>query len=305
MPSRAHFFPPAPLQAAQTISLAHISDPHLPLPSIPWTSFFLNKRLLSALLWRIKRQHCLRPDINKRLLKSIQSVKTLSNILVSGDITNFGTYEEYLSSRSWLQRLPAPPIVVPGNHDIMVPITPEKSLALWKEWSGESYPFVRLIGHVAIIGLNSALPTPPFTAYGYLSKSQLLELESLLETLGKQGYCRVVMIHHPPKKGLLKKQKSLLNTNKLSRILQRRGAELVVHGHSHNATVTTVENTDIPLVGIGAASMYSHCDHRQASWNHFIFTPQTNEHHIQLMRYNYEGEIMTQKQWSAPIGGLL
>lgn len=290
-------------QNTHTVHLAHISDPHLPPPHIPWSAFFLNKRLLSALLWKQKRSKQLQPHINSSLLEHIRRFKTVSAIMVSGDITNFGTREEYMASVPWLRHLPAAPIVVPGNHDAMVAALPENSLDLWKEWSGDTYPFVRYIDHVAIIGLNSAIPTLPFTAYGRVSSAQLLHLDSLLKTLGEQGYCRVIMIHHPPKKGLLKTKKSLLNLKKVSEILRKRGAELVVHGHSHNATVTTVENTDIPLLGVGAASMSSRSLQRRASWNSLLFSRTNNKNCIELTRYDYEGHVMAKRKWVAPLKG--
>lgn len=303
MPPFPASFSDAPQHNDQAVHLAHISDPHLPPPSIPWSAFVLNKRLLSAILWKSKRQYQHHPEVNQALLHHIQHFKTLSALLVSGDITNFGTREEYQASVKWLNNLPVPPIVVPGNHDAMVAEPSEKTLDFWIKWSGKVYPFVRYINHVAVIGLNSAIPTLPFTAYGHISRSQLSLLDSLLGKLGDQGYCRVIMIHHPPKKGLMKRQKSLLNIKSFSDILRKRGAELVLHGHSHNATITHVENTDIPLLGIGAASMDTASEQRRASWNSLLFSQKKNGHYIDLTRYDYQGEAMARQQWLRPIKG--
>jgi 3',5'-cyclic AMP phosphodiesterase CpdA len=50
------------------ITLAHLSDPHLPLPApVPWRSV-LNKRALSLLSWHRKRRHHHRPEILAALI---------------------------------------------------------------------------------------------------------------------------------------------------------------------------------------------------------------------------------------------
>ncbi|MCT6856190.1 MAG: metallophosphoesterase [Bombella apis] len=287
-----------PNRRAPAIHLAHMSDPHLPPPHIPWTSFF-NKRLLSRALWRSKRRHILRPDITHQLVEDIASHKEIRAVLISGDITNFGTKEEYKQAATWLKGLPVSPVIVPGNHDFMAPIAHKHSLAQWEEWSDKTFPFVRFFGKVAVIGLNSALPTLPFTAYGLINKKQRNNLARLLAELGKEGYCRVVMLHHPPRKGLLPYRKSLINTSRLSKILRTYGAELVLHGHSHDATLTTVEGTDIPLLGVSAAAMDSHIISRKASWNHLSFTPHTKGWHIAVQRIDATGHVFAQMEWDS------
>ena len=37
----------------------------------------------------------------------------------------------------------------------------------------EAFPFVRMLGPVALIGINSAVPTPPLVASGRLGAAQL------------------------------------------------------------------------------------------------------------------------------------
>ncbi|CDG33832.1 putative phosphohydrolases, Icc family [Parasaccharibacter apium] len=283
-----------------SVCLAHMSDPHLPPPTIAWSAF-LNKRLLSRILWVSRRKHVLLPSVTAELLENIASHKELSALLISGDITNFGTKEEYRQAAAWLSTLPLTPVVVPGNHDFMAPISYRNSLAQWETWSDSAFPFVRFFGRVAVIGLNSALPTPPFTAYGRIDRKQRQKLASLLAKLGEEGYCRVVMLHHPPRKKLLPFRKSLINTPALSSLLRRHGADLVLHGHSHDATITTVEGTDIPLLGVGAAAMNSQNPERRASWNHLTFTPHEEGWQIRLIRRDHTGHPFSHMEWFSSI----
>lgn len=276
--------------------LAHISDLHLPPPSIPWTAFF-NKRLLSRILWLGNRRYVHQANIVTQLLDNIKSCKEIQALLITGDQTNFGTTEEYQATAKWLEKLPLPAMVVPGNHDFMAPISQKKSLDLWQDWSGPDYPWVRLVDKVAIIGLNSSLPTLPFTAYGRITPKQYRRLEILLKYYKEKKCCRVVMIHHPPRKGLLPRRKSLLDTRKLAQCLARHGAELVIHGHSHNATFTTVEGTKIPLLGVSSASLKSKQVPRIASWNHLHFLQDFTGWNITVTRQSYQGEQLAEYGW--------
>ncbi len=54
---------------------------------------------------------------------------------------------------------------------------------------------------MALIGLCSAVPTPPFVASGRLGREQLDAFEGELRALSNEGLARVVLIHHPPLPG--------------------------------------------------------------------------------------------------------
>ena len=66
---------------------------------------------------------------------------------------------------------------------------------------GESFPFVRRRGPVALIGLSTSLPTLPLAATGRLHGDQLARLGELLAKLKREQMFRVVLIHHPPVEG--------------------------------------------------------------------------------------------------------
>lgn len=282
---------------SQKIHFAHISDIHLPPPAnLPWSSF-LNKRFWSRILWHYKRRHLHSPEIFYQILENILSHKELSGVLITGDQTNFGTEEEYLQIASWLKTMKLPSFVIPGNHDLMAPISPQKSLHHWQEWGGKNFPYVKIFHNIALIGVNSALPALPFMAYGAVRKKQREKLAQLLEFYGERNYCRILMIHHPPKAHLVSPAKSLLGSASFSSLLKKYGVEIILHGHSHNATSTTLEGSDIPLLGISSASMKSDLPYRVASWNHLIFSEEKHAWIIQNIRRNYQGDILEISTW--------
>ncbi|GBD56185.1 metallophosphoesterase family protein [Gluconobacter wancherniae] len=284
-----------------TVTLAHLSDPHLPPPPVSWKEA-LNKRAISLASWKYHRRYVHLAQTCAALVHDI-SRSNVDAILVSGDLTNFGTPDEFAAAAEWLDALPRPALVIPGNHDCLVPQSRKVGLALWEKWSARSYPYVRIHNGVAVVGINSGIPTPPFMACGYVSLRQRKRLKTLLTNLGKRGFCRVVMIHHPPRRGLVRWGKSLLGMNKVAEILRSAGAEIVLHGHSHDATLTSVPLSDIPLLGVASASLDDDRPLRRACWNHLAISPHENGWHIGLERHRDDGVITERVYWVRPKTG--
>lgn len=281
----------APTQSS-VITLAHVSDVHLPPPRLlpPWRHL-MNKRGLSVLSWRKNRVFKHLEHLSATVIEDIKRDQP-DLILNTGDLTNFGLPQEYEYGAAWLSNLPAKSLVVPGNHDALMAEDWTTTGALWAAWMQNaqvsSFPYCYKHGDIAIIGMNSAIPTPPFISAGYVGKAQRDRLTTLLEQTA--GMFRLVMIHHPPRRGLVSWRKSLRDDKAVSDILVGAGVELVVHGHSHNATVTILAGSDIPLVGSASASLKSSAALRQAGWNRFKVLRQTDGWQVILERRSYNEE---------------
>ncbi|WP_457824411.1 metallophosphoesterase family protein, partial [Staphylococcus aureus] len=83
---------------------------------------------------------------------------------------------------------------------------------------------------VALIGVNSAIPTAVGLAIGSVDSLQQGRLETLLAHTKAEGLIRLVMIHHPPLPGLAAPRRALVESEALAAVLARSGAELVIHG---------------------------------------------------------------------------
>jgi hypothetical protein len=92
---------------------------------------------------------------------------------------------------------------------------------------------VRVIGDVVLIGVDSAVPTPPMVAWGRVGDRQLARLADILRRLRGQGLFRLVLIHHPPLTGQADASRGLRDAADLEAVLKRGGAELAIHGHNH------------------------------------------------------------------------
>lgn len=242
------------------VTLAHLSDPHLaPLPK-PNPFELVSKRGLGYINWLRKRRLIHRADVLDTVITDLKA-QAPSHIAVTGDLVNLSLTNEFAPARAFLERLgsPADVSVVPGNHDAYVRPVADFAVRNWGNYMrgdhGETFPYVRRRGQLAIVGLSTSLPTLPLAATGRLHGDQLPRLKDILPRLKSQGAFRVVLIHHPPTPGANRFRR--LNDAALVReVLRECGAELVLHGHHHEASVALLDGPQapIPVVGVPSAS---------------------------------------------------
>ena len=251
-----------------TFTLAHLSDVHL----APVTGLRLRhwntKRALGFLNWQRGRRHVHQRAVADRIAADALA-HAPDHIAVTGDLANLGLPGEYANALAWLEGLGAPDrvSVVPGNHDIYTGrLGDDSCLKTWaafmrnsESWSEDTavqFPYVRTQGPVALIGLNSAVTTPPFVAAGRLGEGQRAQLALALERLSAAGYIRVVLIHHPPLPGQAPPRRALADAAALAEVLDRHGAELVLHGHNHREMLAWRRHSEggIPVLGVASAS---------------------------------------------------
>ena len=231
------------------VRIAHLSDVHLaPLPAIPLA--LLNaKRALGWLNWQQKRRFIHTKEALDRLVADLNAQEP-DHILVSGDLINLGLPAEYEAALEWLHALglPGRVSVVPGNHDIYSRLMDDPGVGRWADYmrsdtfgasicartdAADLFPYVRRIGPVALIGLNSAEVTAVGSASGRLGAMQLARLADILDCLDKSGLICMIMIHHPPLQGLAPTRRALIDAAALEVVLARLATGIVVHGHNH------------------------------------------------------------------------
>lgn len=258
-----------------TLALAHLSDPHLPPEFDPPLHRLTGKRLLAWIGWQRKRR-ALHPSQPLRALLADLNSQAPDAVAVTGDLTNFALPEEFSTAAAFLARLGPPErvVAIPGNHDALVRLDPNPALRAWAPWMGPEFPFLRRIGPLALIGLSTAVPTPPGMASGRLHGEQVETLAALLPALRAEGLCRVLLIHHPPLRLHGGWRKALHDPGPLRALLAREGVELVLHGHHHRATLNPLPGPagPIPVIGVPLA-LAARPKPELARWNLYRFSP--------------------------------
>ncbi|KKB80189.1 hypothetical protein VW35_07130 [Devosia soli] len=245
------------------ITLAHISDLHLaPLPQVAFSDL-VGKRLTGYLNWKLKRHGELNTETLTRLVAHMRE-QNADFTAVTGDLVNLALPAEVERAGEWLKLLGESDriAVCPGNHDAYVPGALDLAVDNWGDYlkgetlEGETFPFVRRVGDLAIVSCSSAVPTPPFLAVGKFEEKQAARLDRMLQILGDAGYFRVVLIHHPPNAELQHPSFGLKGHRIFRKVIANRGAELVLHGHTHRSSIHHIPGKDheVPVIGVAAAS---------------------------------------------------
>ena len=255
------------------LTIAHLTDVHLP-PIAGFTPRHWNlKRALGYANWRRNRRHCYSRHVLDRILADLRA-QAPGHIAVTGDLVNIGLPQEHIHALAWLESVGPPHEVslVPGNHDIYSHLRRDPGTQRWAPYmlseaagaqyagSGTGFPYVRLLGRIALVGINSAVPTPPLIASGRVGADQLARVAAALERLGRDGFFRLVLIHHPPLPGQASRARGLEDAADMQALLSRHGAELVIHGHNHRNTLAwcAAAAGAVPVVGAPSASLASH-----------------------------------------------
>jgi 3',5'-cyclic AMP phosphodiesterase CpdA len=269
--------------------IAHLSDLHvLALDGVP-ARRFLNKRLTGYANLRLKRSHTHHPRHVRAIAREIARAG-VDHVVVTGDLTNLALETEFAAVRALLEdelRLDASHVsIVPGNHDLytrgaatskrfaryFAPYMTSDLPELGVEMDVGRFPFVRLRGRAAIIGLSSAVPQPPFVAAGKLGRAQLEALASILAHPEVTSRTPVVLLHHPAHNPL-SKVKTLLEGLHDAALLWSTFRDvargLVLHGHLHRRVQRSLPTSRGALHAVGAtsASLEHEDEARMAGFN--------------------------------------
>ena len=201
------------------------------------------------------------------------------HIAVTGDLVNLALEAEFAPAARWLASVGPPDRVtaIPGNHDAYVRSIKHRFAEAWGDYlcsdaalgRSAGFPSLRRRGPLALIGVSSAVPTPPLMATGRLGGTQLDALERTLADLAAEQAFRVLLIHHPLRSH--SRFKRLTDSSKLLALLKSYGVDLVLHGHDHVHSTIWIDGPDraIPVVGVPSASALAHGRYPAAAYNLF------------------------------------
>jgi 3',5'-cyclic AMP phosphodiesterase CpdA len=161
-------------------------------------------------------------------------------VVVSGDLTQRAKVEEFRQARAFLERLPRPQIVIPGNHDVPL-YNPYgrfvERLARFREHITDDLAPSYVDAEVAVFGVNTARSLT--WKNGRINARQIEAVRGLLCGLAPD-VARVIATHHP----------SDVAREALATWVGC-GADLLLCGHLHIGA-TAVENGTL-IVNAGTA----------------------------------------------------
>jgi 3',5'-cyclic AMP phosphodiesterase CpdA len=248
----------------------------------------LNKRATGYLNWWRTRYRIHVPEALAGIVADIKARKP-DHIALTGDLVNVSLPQEFRRAAEWLHSFDSPDriTVIPGNHDVYVHGSWPEGMGLWGAYIASDgnppaagfdvFPTVRRRGDVALIGLSTGVPKPPLLATGTLGDAQLARAEALLAETGREGLCRVVMIHHPPLNET-SRFKHLTDRGPFQAMIKRVGCELILHGHNHRSEVARLQGPGgpIPVLGVASASAAPDSKYGRARY-HLIHIERDND----------------------------
>ncbi|PTB17221.1 phosphodiesterase [Trinickia symbiotica] len=206
--------------------LAQISDLHIKRPG--------------ALAYR-------RVDTAAALARCIARLNALEPrpdaVVVTGDLVDYGTAEEYQHLRGLLAPLAIPYYLLVGNHDDRGALRDAFCEQPWLHSGGEFVQYTVDIGPLRLVALDSQVPR---TSAGALCDMRLAWLSAELEKA--RGMPVVIALHHPPFVsgiGHMDRQRlDAASSERLAAIVrQHPNVERVICGHVHRPMFTRFGGT--------------------------------------------------------------
>lgn len=155
-------------------------------------------------------------------------------VVLSGDITQRARPAQFRAAKAFVDRLGAPVLAIPGNHDI----------ALFNLWARLAHPYARYCAvfgselepvhstaDLLVVGVNTTRAWRH--KHGEVSSAQIDRVAQLLRAAGPQQL-RVVVVHQPVAVTLPSDQTNLLRGRLVAtQAWSAAGADLVMGGHIH------------------------------------------------------------------------
>ena len=191
-------------------------------------------------------------------------------LIVAGDLTNYGRPAEMEPLLNTLVRLRIPTVAVLGNHDyeseqpaeLMRMMTAEGIKVLdGSAYERDGVGFAGTKGFVGGFGRGAltAFGEPEIKTFVRASIDEALKLERAMAQLRTTK--RVVVLHYAPiaatAEGEAPEIFPFLGSSRLAEVIDRHGADLVVHGHAHNGKLSGRTTGGIPVHNVAITLLQS------------------------------------------------
>jgi Icc-related predicted phosphoesterase len=198
------------------------------------------------------------------LHEQLSHVRDEADILIlAGDLTNYGTTQEMEPLLNVVLRSRIPTVAVLGNHDYesnkQAELLRMMESAGVKVLDGTAYErdgvgFAGTKGFVGGFGRGvlTAFGEPEIKVFVQASIDEALKLERAMSQLRTPK--RVVVLHYSPIAATVQGEAAeifpFMGTTRLAEVVDRHGADLVVHGHAHHGQLEGKTTGGTPVYNV-------------------------------------------------------
>lgn len=187
--------------------IAHLSDIHFGR---------VDQRLVEKLVTAV---HAITPDL----------------VAISGDLTQRARRGQFEAARAFIDQLPFPVLVVPGNHDVPLfnlPVRFLDALGSYRRHIERNLEPLYQDGEVIAVGMNSARSLP-FHGGGRLNEAQVASAAARLRSAPKNAI-KIIVTHHPFDLPAGHGDEHLIGRSDMAmQQLAAAGADVFLAGHLH------------------------------------------------------------------------
>jgi len=173
------------------------------------------------------------PKLIEPLIATVQSLAP-HVVVVSGDLTQRARAAQFKEARAFLDRLPKPQVVVPGNHDVPL-------YRIWERFLSPLGKYRRLVSQelepsfgdaeIAVIGINTARSLT--FKDGRINEEQMAAIHRRFDPL-PEAVTKIVVTHHPFDLPDQTGDVDLVGrAREAMEVFSRCGVDLLLSGHFH------------------------------------------------------------------------
>jgi Icc protein len=241
------------------VTIAHISDPHLGSP------YFVPNLMNRAIV----ELNEMSPDV----------------VVVSGDLTTEGYRPEYKAWLAYADRIEAPLLTVPGNHDSRnVGYVHFEDLIGPRMWSQD-------VDGIRIVGVDSSEPD---LNEGRIGRVHYPWIKKEFE---QEAALKIFVLHHHllPIPGTGRERSTVMDAGDLLEVLIHAGVDVVLSGHKHVPYVWQLE--DMYVANAGTVSSMRVRGHGKPCYNVLEFDGTT----VRIQRrFPFDSEPHLMASFSVP-----
>ena len=204
----------------------------------------------------------------QRTIADINADSSLRFVVITGDITEFGSDEELKQAKQLFDGLNKPWYIIPGNHDSNWSESGSNSFRT--VFGGETFAFTHSGYLFAGTGSGPNMRMGP----GQIPRENLVWLDSVLTHMPDPEMPVIFLNHYP-------QDSSLNNWYDVLDILKKRNVQLILHGHGHG-------NRKFSYDGIPAVMGRSNLRAKEAVGGYNIVTFQNNAASFELRKPGIE-----------------